>query len=169
MQIIGISGDKGAGKDSTADVLVNEFGFHSLAPGDLIRESLHLIFGIPIEEMVNRETKEKYRKLQQDYGMMVRKLANDDLVWIKAVARRAQDNNWDKLVIPSVRGEESYVESLGGESWFVTRPGLVKDENDGHDIEQFAANANPDDYAHHIINNSSMEALASKVRGAFLA
>ena len=167
MRTIGISGNKGAGKDSTANVLVEEFGFHVLAPGDLIRESLHLIFGIPVEVMVNRDTKEQYRKLQQDYGMMVRQLVADDLVWVKAVFRRAEENKWDQLVIPSIRGEESYVESRGGQSWFVTRPGLKKDENDSHDIEQFAANANPADYARHIVNDSTLGELASKVKAAY--
>jgi dephospho-CoA kinase len=162
--IVGITGDKGAGKDSIADVLVAEFGFHKYAPGDLIREQLSRITGIPVEEMTNRETKEQHRKIQQDYGVMVRKIMGDDMVWIKATLRVAEENRWHRLVIPSIRGEESEVAAAGGGMWIVTRPDLVKDQNDGHEIEQFAANANPDEYDAHLRNSSTLKDLEVMVR-----
>ena len=160
---IGIAGQKRAGKDTIANVLVKHYAFVSIAPGDLIRERLSTLTDIPIELMTNEDTKEEYRKLQQDYGVAMREVFNDDFFWIRLVYKRARAQGIERLVIPSIRGEEDFVLGEQGNMWLVTRPGLVADENSGHIIESFGAKAEPKDYDHHFENAGTEAALAELV------
>lgn len=43
--IIGITGKKGSGKDTIADILSKEFGFHKLSLADPIKQALNIVFG----------------------------------------------------------------------------------------------------------------------------
>lgn len=111
MQVIGIAGAKRAGKDSIANILVQDFGFASIAPGDLIREVLSKVTGISIDTLSHPDTKENYRREQQDLGVEIRRVSGDPNFWIQATVRRALDQGVKRLVIPSIRGEEEYLRS----------------------------------------------------------
>lgn len=171
MQVIGIAGAKRAGKDSIANILVQDFGFASIAPGDLIREVLSKVTGISIDTLSHPDTKENYRREQQDLGVEIRRVSGDPNFWIQATVRRALDQGVKRLVIPSIRGEEEYLRALTTfravkfepRVWFVTRPGLRSDDNDAHEIEQFAARARPETYDAHIVNDGTLDDLRAAV------
>lgn len=57
--IIGLSGAQGAGKDTVAGTLVGLFGFHQIAFADPLRQAAAAMFGLTMEEMTDRELKDK--------------------------------------------------------------------------------------------------------------
>ena len=59
--IIGITGRKGCGKDTAANVLVENFGVHRLAFADPLRDVCKVLFGFSSKEMLDRSLKESLR------------------------------------------------------------------------------------------------------------
>ena len=57
--IIGLTGAAGSGKDSVADILVAERGFHRIAFADALYDEVSTAFNVSVEFLKNRETKEK--------------------------------------------------------------------------------------------------------------
>lgn len=58
MQIIGLHGAAGAGKDTVADYLVSQYGFVRFGFADALYDEVSAAFGVSHEELRNRETKE---------------------------------------------------------------------------------------------------------------
>lgn len=56
--IIGLTGQAGAGKDTVADFLTREFGFTKVAFADALRMEIAHTFGIHIDKLMDRATKE---------------------------------------------------------------------------------------------------------------
>ena len=56
--ILGLTGGAGSGKDSVADILVQEHGFQRIAFADALYEEVSTAFNVPITFLKNRETKE---------------------------------------------------------------------------------------------------------------
>lgn len=57
-KLIGLLGVKGAGKDTAANFLVEKHGFRRIAFGDRVYAELAEAFGVTVEFLGNRETKE---------------------------------------------------------------------------------------------------------------
>lgn len=57
--LIGLSGPAGVGKDTVADYLVETHGFTKFSFSDALYREVSEAFGIPIEELQRRETKEQ--------------------------------------------------------------------------------------------------------------
>lgn len=56
--LIGLTGPAGSGKDSAADALVHLAGFTKLAFADALRAEVCAAFGVPLQYLTARETKE---------------------------------------------------------------------------------------------------------------
>lgn len=61
INIIGLSGDRESGKDTIADLLVDNWGFKKLELAGLAKEILCRKLGLKIEQLRDRKTKELYR------------------------------------------------------------------------------------------------------------
>ena len=61
IQVIGLTGDRGSGKDTVADLLVENWGYEKLELARLAKEILCRKYGLKIEELKDRKTKEFFR------------------------------------------------------------------------------------------------------------
>jgi uncharacterized protein (DUF2132 family) len=170
--IIGLSGYAQSGKDTVAQILVDQYGFERIAFADAIRElsseiNPHIEKGIRLNEFVDEygwdvaKQKPEIREFLQKLGVGCRKVINES-VWI-SVAMNKMNNYKKNFVITDVRfkNEVTAVVQMGGAVWRVNRPGVtaVNGHVSEHDLDNYSFNA--------VINNdSTVEALDLQV--AFL-
>lgn len=146
MQIIGLSGFARAGKDETAKVLVENYGFTQVAFADKLREFLYAlnplvtfegpyedVSPVGVQDVIDRYGWQGYK--ETEYGTEVRRLLQRlgteagrqtlwDTIWIDAAfAGQPQDA---KIVVSDARfyNEFEAVQKRGGEVWRVDRPGV---------------------------------------------
>lgn len=112
--IIGLNGEAGAGKDSVASVLINNFGYTRIAFADSLKEFAYalnpLVEGnIRVADVVDEigwdEAKHKYpsvRKLLQDVGVTMREQISED-VWIRAAYGKIADAPTGDIVFTDLR------------------------------------------------------------------
>ncbi|MBH8600108.1 AAA family ATPase [Thermoactinomyces sp. CICC 23799] len=93
---IALTGKAGAGKDSIADLLVENCGFERLAFADALKEFDRQIFG---------ESKVKNRRRLQELGQLCRKF--DEEVWIKHLDKKLEQAG-EKVVITDLRQMNEY-------------------------------------------------------------
>jgi hypothetical protein len=124
--IIGITGRKGSGKDSAANVLIEKFGAHRQAFADPLRQIGTILFGITEEEMLDRALKETMRdqypfespreSLQKIGTECIRKVYPD--AWLEAHRRLTTPHikAGRDVVTPDVRflNEAFSIRSRGG-------------------------------------------------------
>lgn len=170
--LIGLTGHKGAGKDSVATILREEYGYVRRAFADALRNELaETIYGNGGDErsFALREgflchiEKHKYddpgsptgwpRMLMQAWGTMRRGLFGQDY-WIGKVPL------CENVVISDVRfpNEATAIKAAGGVLWRVDRPGY---SGDGHVSEQ-SLYALPVDWS--ISNHRGLDSLADQIR-----
>ena len=89
MRVIGLMGAIGCGKGTIADILVKDYGFNSIATGDLVREEVTKMGLNPSREVTTKVSEELRRK--------------DPAYFIKAAIKRIKESNWDKVVIDGIR------------------------------------------------------------------
>jgi dephospho-CoA kinase len=89
LKVLGLMGAIGCGKGTVVDILVNDYGFQSIATGDLVRE----------------EVKKRGLSLGRENEMKISvELRKDDPAYfIREAVKRIKDNNWDKAIIDGVR------------------------------------------------------------------
>lgn len=61
IQVIGLTGDRESGKDTIANLLVEKWGYEKLELAGLAKEILCRKYGLKIEELKDRKTKEFWR------------------------------------------------------------------------------------------------------------
>jgi hypothetical protein len=140
--IIGITGYAQHGKNTTGDVLVNEYGYAQFAFADGLREMalrLNPIVGRRRSGVGSRydrlsdvvasdgwETAKKrpeVRRILQVIGTeCVRDMVGEDS-WVRVLERKLTNFSGDKAVITDVRfpNEAAWVHQMGGEMWRVVR------------------------------------------------
>ena len=168
--LIGISGKRGSGKDTIANIILElcpEFVHEKFSFG--VKQVVSIITRTSIEDNLSREGKttipagyqESLGRLQQLVGEGMRKIVSDD-VWIKNVL----SNPPPYLVISDVRypNEALAIQQAGG---FIIRVSRDNRENDGRDddhISETALDNYDENEFEHIENNGSMESLREKVK-----
>lgn len=150
MQIIGLSGYKGSGKDTVARIITGRFpalsGWHRIAFADAVREAVAAMYGFTMRQMLDPVLKERVddfwgvspREALRSVGMERRAVRND--FWLMALERRMSEIMRRSMlpvkgfVIPDVRFENEldFVRDHGGKTWVIHRPGC---EYDGHITE----------------------------------
>lgn len=116
--IIALSGYAQSGKDTTADILVREFGFTRIAFADKLKEVAHRL------HYWNGSKDDIGRLHLQVLGQVLREELGDD-VWVRAAFKdHVEVKNY---VVSDCRyqNEASFITELGGEIWRVWRPGYT--------------------------------------------
>ena len=145
--VVGVCGDIGHGKDTTADHLVRDFGFRRVAFADALKRSCAEATGIPLGHFYDREEKEVaasgygYRKSPRQIAQVMgsegfRNLVDPD-IWVKRLGieiEQIRAEGYIGAVVPDVRfGNEARwvdswndVEGCCGVTWRALRPGYPR-------------------------------------------
>jgi hypothetical protein len=145
MNLIGITGKAGTGKDTLADYLVEKHGFHRYGFADPIKELLNEFFGWKPHQWLDRDWKESPqiidgsipglswspRQLAQWLGTEVGRNTFGQDCWIKRFERYYEcldsfDPGATRFVISDVRfnNEAVAIRRMGGTIIHLTRTGL---------------------------------------------
>lgn len=131
--IVGLCGAAGSGKSTVAARLHEAHGYASWAFADPLYAAVAAITGLKIEELQNRQTKERIlpwlgvspRRLLQTLGTEWGRELISETMWIDATFRRIEESDWERHVICDVRfpNEAEAILSRGGHVVRVERLG----------------------------------------------
>jgi len=169
--LIGLTGYAQSGKDTLANVLVENYGYTRVAFADKIRDFLYginpMVACSPtgyLQDLINlvgwdkAKQEPQVRRLLQDLGISARELI-DENIWVNAALNKAIRE--DRVVITDVRFENEAVaiNLMGGQLWRVKRVGVgpvnnhvSESELDGYKVDQI------------FVNNGSIEDLTMLVK-----
>lgn len=140
--IIGICGLIGSGKDTVADILVQENNFEKISFADKLKDGVASVFGWDRSMLEGktdvsrtwREQKDDYwsaelgkdvspRLILQLFGTECMRQGFYDGIWVSLVKKHIIDNPNKNFVIPDVRfeNEANMLKSIHGEVWRVRR------------------------------------------------
>jgi hypothetical protein len=122
--MIGLVGKKGSGKDTMADFLVSEYGYHKLAMADPLKKACKILFDFSDEQLNDHERKEKIddrwgispRQAFQKMGTdLIRKHICDDF-WLRRADIEVGHYLEESVVISDIRfpNEAEWVKHHGG-------------------------------------------------------
>lgn len=154
--LIAFSGLKGSGKDTAAEVLIEEYGFTKIAFADALREALLVLDPVVIIEedwqplVITKLSKvvseygwdwakrslPEVRRLMQVFGTEVGRMLFGENVWVDILSKRYPDiaDDATRYVVTDCRfpNEVEFVRKSGGAVVWIERPGL---SSDGHASE----------------------------------
>lgn len=140
--IIGICGLIGSGKDTVADILVQENNFKKLSFADKLKDGVSAVFGwnrVMLEGNTEksrawREQEDTFwsnetgrtitpRLVLQEFGTDCMRNGFYDGIWVSLVKQEIQQNPNKNYVIPDVRfeNEAKMLKSIGGDVWRIRR------------------------------------------------
>jgi hypothetical protein len=178
-KVLGLAGPSGSGKDEVADAAAR-FGYQKWKVADQIRvefaeflefalrQAAH-IEGLPdhFEDVVaaykaaiwNKPTSPEARVGLQWWGTDLRR-ADDPDYWTRDMAKILSTG--EQFVVSDVRIplERDIIRSIGGEVWWIDRPGLQTVGLVGHATEN---SLGPEDCDRVLKNDSTLEVLTQKV------
>lgn len=180
--IIGLTGYKQSGKDTTANILCEEFGFERMAFGDALRAMARAINPLLWKEngeiwrycdllsTLGYEDAKKIQSVREFLQTLGTEAVRDVLgpqTWINALSRRIAESMYaaapkhPNIVITDVRfpNEAKMVVDMKGWLWKIVRPG--QDNNDPHPSEAHIADMNTD---FTLVNDSTIDNLKMLVR-----
>lgn len=131
--IVGLSGYSRSGKDTVAQILVEDYGYSRIAFADIIRTAIYRLNplvtydGMRLAHLVDLEgwdiakTLPEVRRLLQVMGSEVGRDMIDPQVWVELTL--GSTKNDDKIVISDVRfkNEAEEIKWKGGKVWRVSR------------------------------------------------
>ena len=135
--LFGMNGPIGSGKDTLADLLCDQYGFHKLSFATPLRTAASVLFNIPHRQFLDRDTKEA--PLAHMKGMSPRTvllLMGTEVgrsicseLWIKnmdlQIIRRLEQDPAGRIVIADTRfpNEADLIRNAGGRLIRISRPG----------------------------------------------
>lgn len=164
MIIIGISGKKGQGKDTVAQILLNKLPLNSCIKsfaGELKNE-VHAALNVPHTNFNFEGFKPQLRLIYQGWGTFKRTCV-DPKYWIKKLNHSLIDLNPDIVIISDVRflNEKQWIESQGG---LIIRVSGRPHDKDNHISETELDNT---EFNITINNNYTLEALKELVDNVY--
>jgi len=134
MNIIGITGRAGSGKDTLAKILVEHYGYERMAFADPIRGFVALLLGVSPEELMGSKLKDTTcarlgfktpREAMQTLGTEWGRDTIHQSIWVFCLQDklRALDRRWQAVVVSDVRfdNEARMIRTLGGRIIHITR------------------------------------------------
>lgn len=133
MEILGLTGPKGSGKDTAADLLGQMFWTRKIAFADPLKDSVATMFGWPREILDNprmKDMEDEYygitpRLPLQVMGTELPRLLGVEDLWVRLLEDRVLEfEEIDILItVPDVRRphEAEWLRSRGGKIWYVDR------------------------------------------------
>jgi hypothetical protein len=175
MELIAVTGYAGHGKDTVGAILREQYGFLPIAFADPLRAmlgALYAMIGVDLKVMHDRELKEleipglgvSYRRMAQTLGTEWARHHLYDDFWIQVIAKRLahlETEGHNKVVITDLRfiNEASWVRSVGGVVWKVSRDGIGKLAP--HESEIQIGGIKPNAV---LANNGTIDELANRVK-----
>lgn len=133
--IIGLMGYAQSGKDSVAEILVNDFGYIRFAFADKVRELLYEM-NPNFRDTLLQQAVDKYgwdevkqdlavRRMLQNLGVGARKIFGQNF-WVNQVIDQFKLEYSKNIVITDVRftNEANAIKEKNGELWRIKRPGV---------------------------------------------
>jgi hypothetical protein len=182
MVLIGMSAFKRCGKDTVADYLVENYGFHKLSFARALKDSCKILFGFDDDDFEkNKEKEHPYwkvspRKIMQFMGTeMFREKLQECIPWIKENfwIEKVKQSYLDlqnkygtsvNVVITDCRflNEEEAIRNLGGLIIGITREGYMTPDLHSSEMELIKIKK---DYI--IENNSTIEYLYKNINSIY--
>jgi len=185
MNIIGVCGKGGSGKDTIADYLVKNYGYHRVAAADAMKEDLCRYLNMDLETLESIKNKElslvdegeynvvdygsfSIRRFLQLYGMDMRYRIADTYWLERSIQDKVKElgtNGQTNIVVSDVRFEIEYnwIIDNGGRVIYVDgRTGLTKDQS-MHVSENFVNTTAKDKCTPVIDNSGTLEELYNQV------
>jgi hypothetical protein len=166
--IVGITGRKGAGKNSACD---NLQGWSVMSFASPLKEVCCTVFGLTTEEMMDPNLKElplgrwpyeTPRSILQKVGTEIFRDYYPD-VWVQNLKNRIANNLYDDIAVTDVRfeNEAKAIRELGGYIVRVERPGLQKTDLHSSELEMDRIRVDAT-----IINDGSVRVLQARFEAA---
>lgn len=172
MNLIGITGKAGTGKDTLAKIIVEEYGFAQYALAHPMKAAMCAAFDLPMHVFEDRELKEQTiawigkspRQLMQLFGTEFgRRLVRDE-IWLMVAERRrewlASTDTCSGMVVSDIRfpDEAAWIRACGGLLIHLDRPGV--EAVSAHSSENGVSMEDGDAL---IQNNGSIDDLSDKL------
>lgn len=142
--VVGLTGRKRSGKDTTGHHLIEKYGFVRIAFADALKEACKSIFDFSDDQVYGDELKDNIddywghspREILQLVGT---ELFRDELpklcknisddIWIRSVERKIQNlqkKGYTRFVITDIRypNEAEFVKNINGNIWKIHRPSM---------------------------------------------
>ena len=185
MNIVGVCGKGGSGKDTIANYLVKNYGYHRVAAADAMKEDLCRYLDMDLKTLESIKNKKlclwdmqdtkvvnhgkfSIRRFLQLFGMDMRYRIADTYWLERSIQDKVKElgtNGQTNIVVWDVRFEIEYdwITASGGDVIYVDgRTGLTKDQSK-HISEDFV-NTTAKDRCYPVIDNSgTLEQLYSQV------
>lgn len=179
MQLIGLTGRAGCGKDTVARILCETQGFVQIALADPLRDGLKAMFGLSDDQISRRDLKETRidwlgkspRELMQTLGTEWGREQVSADIWLRVARRRIEKIkasppclHINGIVISDIRfeNEADWLRAQGGCVWHIHRPAgcVLSIHTAAHSSEQHipALDSEP-----HIDNTGDLDDLYTKV------
>lgn len=110
--LVGVCGKAGAGKDTIADYLINQYKFKKISLADPIKRIVKDVFVLDDHTVYDRIAREQpleqwndwsVRKLLQFVGTELFRKNIDDGIWVKSLWYRVKSDPTSNYVVPDIR------------------------------------------------------------------
>lgn len=170
MQVIGITGKAGSGKDTVGDILRDKYDFATTKLAFPIQKIVCGLFGFDVDKWQDREWREAVqpiydcspRRLAQTLGTEWGRNSVKHSLWLDLTFDLIKKEVLDPVAITDVRfnNEAEFIRGNGGFMIHVHRSNLEGIEHRGHQSER-GITVDPRDF--HINNYSTLDVLEEQV------